>query len=226
MGKLVDLTGQRFGRLTVIDRAGTAPSGHALWFCQCDCGEYKTLSSNQLNTGTKSCGCLQRERASEVGMKPKSSTRKRRERIPPDLRRLHQTHRDMLTRCNNPNNKRYALYGGRGITVCKEWRESFLAFAEWAKNNGYNNSLTLDRKDPNGNYCPENCRWATQKEQNNNRRNNRIVEYRGEKMTLHELSDQCGIDYRTLWCRIKAGWTVEDAAERPIRRHVNGHYVV
>lgn len=228
MGKLIDLTGQKRGRLTVIERSGTAASGHALWLCKCDCGNTYVVSSNQLGSGTKSCGCLQRERASAVA----STTNKswvcapRKNRIPIHLRRLHQTYRDMRTRCENPNNKRYSLYGGRGISVCDEWKNSFAAFVDWAESSGYNDALTLDRVDTDGDYCPDNCRWATQKVQNNNRRNNHIVEYKGETMTLHELSDRYGIGYKVLWARVHAGWDINDAVERPIRRSVNGHYVV
>lgn len=226
MGKFVDLTGRRYGRLVVIERSGLAPSGHALWHCMCDCGRYHIVSSNQLRSGTKSCGCLRRERASETNSVAKRNERKKREPVGSEYRRLAQVYNDMKKRCYNPNNKRYSVYGGRGIEVCSEWRNSFTAFKEWALKSGYSDELTLDRKNVDGNYSPDNCRWATRKEQNNNRRNNRIVEYNGASMTLHELSELCGIEYKTLWSRFKAGWSVIDAVQTPVRRRVNGHYVV
>ena len=130
----------------------------------------------------------------------------------------------MLTRCYNPNSKSYKHYGYRGISVCSEWLNDFYSFKDWALANGYNDTLTLDRVDVNGNYEPNNCRWATSKMQNNNRANNRIVQYNGETMTLHELSEKYNVDYRTLWARVNSGWSIAVAVETPIRRSVNGHY--
>lgn len=224
MSKLIDLTGQRFGRLTVIERRGSAASGHALWHCKCDCGNYHTTTSNQLHSGTKSCGCLQRERASVCAKERKGVSARKRRAIGRDHQRLYQCYKDMLNRCYSPKNKRFDCYGNRGVGVCCEWLSDFNSFRVWALANGYNDSLTLDRIDVNGNYEPSNCRWATSKTQNNNRSNNRIVQYNGETMTLHELSEKHDIDYKTLWQRINLGWSVASAVETPIRRSVNGHY--
>lgn len=220
MGKLIDLTGQRFGRLVVIERKETATSGHAKWLCLCDCGNTKNVTSNQLRShrGTKSCGCLQRERASHANLNKDHSDFKEKTKIGAEHKRLHQTWRDMINRCTNTNNRRFYAYGERGIQVCEEWLNSFLAFKEWAIATGYTDELTLDRIDVNRNYEPSNCRWATLKEQNNNRTNNRIVKYKGESMTLHQLADRTGLNYKTLWCRVQYGWSIEDAVERPLRR--------
>lgn len=224
MSKLIDLTGRKLGRLTVVERCGTAPSGHALWYCKCDCGNYHTITSNRLHSGTKSCGCLQRERSSVCAKERKGVSVRKRYAIGYEHHRLHQCYRDMLNRCYKPNNKRFERYGNRGIRVCSEWLNDFYSFRDWALANGYNDSLTLDRIDVNGNYEPNNCRWATSKMQNNNRANNRIVQYNGETMTLHELSEKYNVDYRTLWQRINLGWSIAAAVETPIRRSVNGHY--
>lgn len=217
MGKFVDLTGQRFGRLSVIEKSGVAKSGHALWLCKCDCGNSHIVSSNQLKNGTKSCGCLQRERAAESARQRTHIHNRKKLVIGKDFQRLHQCYKDMLNRCYKENNKRYHRYGGRGIEVCDEWRNDFYAFKSWATANGYSNVLTLDRIDVYGNYEPSNCRWVSTKEQNNNRSNNKVVRYCGEEMTLHQLSEKYNIPYKTLWGRINGGWTVSSAVETPIR---------
>ena len=115
----------------------------------------------------------------------------------------------MRQRCGYTSGVAYKNYGGRGVTICKEW-DDFQAFYEWAMYNGYADNLTLERKDTNGNYCPENCRWATMKEQQNNRRNNRIVEYGGARYTLSELAKRLNIRPATLAWRIDHGWKVEE----------------
>lgn len=217
MSKFIDLTGQRFGRLVVIERVGVAKSGHALWACICDCGNHHTTTSNQLHSGSKSCGCLQRERAAESAKERKGISFHKKHTIGQEHYRLYQCYKDMLNRCYNQNNKSFARYGNRGISVCDEWLDDFNAFKNWALSNGYADNLTLDRKNVDGNYEPSNCRWATAKIQNNNRSNNRIVHYKGETMTLHELSERCGIAYKTLWARVNRGWAISVAVETPLR---------
>lgn len=224
MGRLINLTGRKFGRLTVVEKCGISPSGHALWRCKCDCGNYHITTSNQLQCGTKSCGCLQRERASEAAKRKTGQPHTKKYVIGHKHYRLHQCYKDMLNRCYRTSNKSYKRYGYRGICVCAEWLNDFYSFRDWALANGYNDSLTLDRVDVNGNYEPNNCRWATPKMQNNNRSNNRIVNYKGETMTLHELSEKYDIGYKTLWARVNSGWSITAAVETPVRRSVNGHY--
>lgn len=130
--------------------------------------------------------------------------------------RLYSAWLNMKARCLRKSSREYENYGGRGISVCKEWIESYETFRDWAMNNGYNNSLTLDRIDVNGNYCPENCRWITNKEQQNNRRNNVKYTFNGETLTLSQWSDKLGICYKTLQKRIR-NWGVERAFSTPVK---------
>ena len=122
----------------------------------------------------------------------------------------------MKSRCNNPNDKSYSRYGGRGIKVCPEWNGDYIAFQEWAFANGYRDDLTLDRKENNCGYCPENCRWATNKEQGNNKRNSRLIEYNGETHTLSEWAEITGMPRGVLKYRLTV-WDVEKAFTEPIR---------
>lgn len=160
MSKVKDLSGQRFGRLTVIKRAGSNNDGRARWLCVCDCGNIDIkLGKLLLNGHCRSCGCGEYEnRVSNCTSHRLSNTR------------LYVIWRGMKQRCYYLKHKDYHNYGGRGVTVCDEWKNDFKTFYEWAISQGYNDDLTLDRIDVNGNYEPTNCRWATWSEQRLNQR--------------------------------------------------------
>lgn len=161
----VDISGQKFGKLTPIEetdkRSGTSP----IWICRCDCGNIVEVRKKNLLEGiTRSCGCLRKEYYAQRRTHNKSRSR------------LYGVWHGMVNRCTNPNTINYNDYGGRGIKVCEEWLNSFQLFSEWATVNGYDEQAprgqcTLDRIDPDGDYSPQNCRWVDMKTQINNRRN-------------------------------------------------------
>lgn len=198
----VDLSGKKFGRLTVIERGEDfiAPKGSRQpgWICRCDCGNQITVRANGLTAGnTKSCGCLSRE----VHKKQNGLSRSR----------LYGIWRGMKKRCYNKSNEAYPEYGGRGIKVCEEWKDNFLAFYEWSMKNGYEEGLSIDRTDNDGDYEPGNCTWTTSKNQNNNRRANHFIEFNGERLTLAQWEERTGIRQETIRRRLKVGWSIEDA---------------
>lgn len=199
-----DLTGQTFGRLTVIERAENTKDGRARWLCRCECGNFCTVTAKLLLNGSvKSCGCL----IHDVLLKRNKSHGMRHTKI-------YGVWCTMISRCENPHVSCFDDYGGRGIKVCERWHEFQNFFDDVSVlphfgEKGY----TLDRIDVNGDYCPENVRWITMKEQANNRRNNVIVEYNGEKISLPQAAEKSGIKANTLWTRIKKG----DSGEKLFR---------
>lgn len=206
MSKLRDLTGQRFGRLTVIARGENSKDGKSRWICECDCGRKKSkpVTVSDLVAGrVRSCGCLYFE-----------SNKGRRTTHGKTNTRLHRIWSGMRQRCNDPVCAAYRIYGGKGVTVCEEWSD-FQCFYDWAMANGYRDDLSIDRIDSNGNYCPENCRWATMKEQQNNRSNNIRISFGGEEKTVSEWSEASGIPRATLEWRIKNRWA-EDELFMPV----------
>lgn len=189
-----DLTGQKFSKLTVIEQAGKDERGSKLWKCKCECGTEKIIKGTNLKSGnTKSCGCFRRNIKKKHGMRNT---------------RVYSCYIRMKTRCNNPNCQEYQWYGARGIKVCEEWASSPMAFIEWALNNGYDDNLTLDRINPDRNYSPDNCRWATQRQQNQNKPTTIWITKDGETKTLSEWSSVLGISRSTAWSRYRERGTV------------------
>lgn len=206
--------GQKFGRLTVAGDGGwyVYQNGkrRKKFLCLCECGNYISVEGSNLKSGnTKSCGCMNIDM-----LRDRSTTHGGRRD------RLYSIWTNMKQRCLSETNKSYNDYGGRGITICDEWIESYASFMKWAVEHGYDESLpyykcSLDRIDVNGPYSPDNCRWVDSKEQARNRRNTIMFCHDGKNMSLSEWADATGIKYHTLFARIyKLGWDFEKAINK------------
>lgn len=192
-----DLTGKKFSMLEVLEKDCSKNRVH--YFCLCDCGNKKSVRADSLKNGnTKSCGCLGRHGKLDSP--------------------VYSHWSNMKNRCLNKNAINSPDYGERGIEVCKEWQDSFVAFEEWALENGFEVGLTLDRIDVNGNYEPKNCRWADMKTQGRNKRNNVLLTYKEETHCLNEWAEILGMNTRTIQSRYARGWSVEDIIEKPVRK--------
>jgi hypothetical protein len=209
------LIGRKFGRLLVTEDAGFNKQGRSRVACTCDCGNTIVVNTSNIiaKTGTRSCGCLSSEQAryNALNILPQCLTKHGKSGT-----RTHRIWRGMKTRCFNVNHPAYGDYGGRGITVCDQWKDSFEAFLSDMGECPEGHSI--DRANNDGNYEPGNCRWASRSEQARNTRRNRIITYRGESKTLTEHAQDAGIPMKDLWARLESGWTIEDALETPIRR--------
>lgn len=208
----LELAGKRFGRLVAIEDVGRNEGSGVLWRCRCDCGGENIVEASQLVSGSvRSCGCLGRELAAE---RLKHFSRKTHGE---SYTRLHRIWGNMKTRCTNPKSDHYDRYGGRGITVCEEWRNSYEKFRDWAIPAGYADDLTLERINNDGPYCPENCRWATKKEQASNRSSNRVLTFNEESHTMKEWAEITGIRRLTIKYRIdNLNWPIEKALTTPM----------
>ena len=208
MRKNIDLMGQRFNNLLVIKEVDRNKYGTRQWLCRCDCGNYIIETSNHITTGhTKSCGCYKIKFAKQIFTKHgKKHTR------------LYNIWCGIKQRCYDVNSNNYKRYGARGIVVCDEWKNDFMSFYNWAMNNGYQDDLSIDRMDNNGNYEPCNCRWATIETQSNNKRSNHVVIYNGISKTVGQWSTDLNINYGTLLSRLLRGWSVERAFTQPVRK--------
>lgn len=200
-----DISAQRFGRLIALSPSGRSNDRQVVWLCQCDCGNTSKVKSGNLRSGTtNSCGCLQTE------------SRYIKKHAGVDTPE-YGSWRSMLSRCANVKNNVFHRYGGRGIKVCDRWLE----FSNFYMDMGQKPTPkhTIDRIDSNGDYCPENCRWATQKEQQNNRGDNRIIECNGISKNLSEWASESGIDASLINWRIKSGWSIREALTQKPRAY-------
>lgn len=198
------MTGDRYGRLTVIAVSGAVSSGKVAWLCVCDCGTSRTVRGGDLRSGrTLSCGCLNAEKTG-------NRFRKHGARQTPEYSSWSAMH----TRVGNPNFKQYADYGGRGISICDRWFE----FDNFLADMGPRPSLhhSIERIDGNGNYEPSNCEWADRKTQNRNRRSNRLVTYNGVDMTVAEAAEKTGLSAQLIYDRLNLGWSSEAALSLPV----------
>ena len=207
MAHAKDMTGQRRGRLVVVERAGTDKSRCVLWKCKCDCGNEVVVRGTDIRAEKiQSCGCYSTE-----------NTRLRTLTHGKTRTRLYRIWAGMKQRCTNPKEDRYHRYGGRGITICDDWLD-FQNFHNWAMTNGYRDDLTIDRINNDGNYEPSNCRWTTIKEQSNNKSTNVFIEYNGERKTIKQWEEQTGIPSNRIWWRLHEGWTIEETLTTPARK--------
>jgi len=195
----VEMAGRRFGLAVVVNHAGVEPSGEISWLCRCDCGKQFASPGSRLRRGsTVSCGCKRRRGKAPVhgGFGTPE----------------YAVWASIKSRCSDPDNRDYY---GRGITVCKRWDDSFESFlADMGKRPSKQHSI--DRKDNNGNYEPGNCRWVTRKEQERNKRSNRILTLNGKSQPIVVWSEELGIHQKLIACRLRRGWSEKDALTVPL----------
>jgi hypothetical protein len=204
-----DLTGKKFGRLTVIKKCDSK-GRKVMWECVCDCGKLTSTTTSHLTSGhTQSCGCLQREKTGNASRKHGATGTD-----------LYNVWRGMRQRCYDKLATGYYKYGARGITICEEW----LTFENFRKDmeEGYKKGLSIDRIDNSFMYCKDNCKWSTPTEQCNNRRSSKIITYQGVTDTLANLARTFNVPYAKVQRRLVDGWSVEDAFNKPTQTNQFG----
>ena len=208
MGKFIDLTGQKFGRLTVRELFGRNKHHQIIWNCVCDCGNTKKVNGGPLRSGViKSCGCYNREQSKKANTTHGQLKNR-------SMSSIYNCWHGMIQRCTNPKCKTYKHYGGRGIKVCERWYK----FENFYEDMGERPpGMTLDRKDNDGDYCKENCRWITQEEQRNNMRSNVWIEHNGERKTRTQWARSLNINVSTLRARLNSpNWSIGRALNTPV----------
>lgn len=207
--KITNSIGMKFGKLTIIGVSHKNGSGKNYAKCKCECGNIIDVLPNSLfNNQSKSCGCSKSNNSILANNKSTSSGNYKDGRT---KHLLYGTWHQMINRCENPKSKHYDRYGGRGIKVCDEWHD-FWSFVKWSESvGGRPNGYTIDRIDNDGNYCPENCRWADWETQTSNKSSNRYITYNGKTQTIQQWSIDAGLNEQTLTNRINRGWSIERA---------------
>lgn len=207
-----DNIGRKYGKMTVIGIEHQISSNGKYkyaWRCRCDCGNERIVAPAKLKSGhTKSCGCGKIDRIKDDARFDRTTHGGRHER-------LYHIWRGIKVRCHSEVSKDYSRYGGRGIIVCDEWRNSYAAFRDWAFSHGYDDTLTIERKDVNGNYCPENCCWIPLEDQSKNKTTSHWVEYNGERHIVSDWARIYGLKDATLHNRLRLGWSMERAISTP-----------
>ena len=212
-----DLIGQRFGRLRVIERGENDAEGRAVWRCACDCGGTRDVKAANLMRGeTRSCGCLGRETRKQNG--DRAGAAQAHPFSKSAMLSEYRTWEAMLARCYRPDARGFENYGGRGIEVCPQWRESFEQFARDMGPRPAGHSI--ERRENNGNYEPDNCRWATRTEQANNRRNSRFITVDGRTMTIAQWSRALCVGSHTIRQRISDGMDDVEAVRRSMHHQL------
>lgn len=208
MSRFIDLTGERFGRLIIIRKVDNDKWGKPYWLCLCSCGKNKVVKGSSLRDGrTKSCGCLRKDMMTQRSTKHNHAVKGKESRT-------YYSWDSMVQRCTNSNNIGYNHYGGRGIAVCKRWSNSFKNFLEDMGECAKGHSL--DRINNNLGYYKVNCRWATPKQQAQNRRSNRKITYDGKTQCLSAWAEEFNMTYSTLYSRLHYGWKIKEALITPI----------
>ncbi len=202
MPERIDLAGLRVGKVVVVRYVGSNKHRHSKWECDCDCGNkfVTTTPSLRKKKPTRSCGCLRPGITVDENGK---------------LTRLYNTWNSMKSRCLNQSDKDYERYGGRGIVVCEDWLK-FEPFYRWAKANGYEDTLSIERMDNDGNYEPKNCCWIPLINQAKNRRSSHLIELKGETKILTDWAKVMGLLPNTVWGRLHRGWSEEKALTTPL----------
>ncbi len=212
MHETIDLIGQKFGRLLVVERVESDKSGNHRWLCECVCKNEMIVRGDNLKSGhTQSCGCFKIEKATKHGHTKNGKSD-----------RFYRSWLDMIQRCTNPNNTHWQDYGGREITVCKRWMkfENFLEdmLKEWKL------GLTLERRKNELGYCKDNCHWATRREQARNTRRNRYETYEGKRWLFVELCEEFNMPYKIVYNRYYIlGWTLKESLTTPIGQRRKKH---
>lgn len=197
MGKFINLTGQKFERLTVVSKELPDSTGSIIWKCKCECGKDVYARGNALRKGlVKSCGCYKKDILPTINTKYKDCPK-----------RLYKIYYGMLGRCYSEGNSAYNNYGGRGIQVCSEWKNSFTSFWEWSINNGYSAKLSIDRKDNEAEYSPDNCRWVSDYEQSRNKRSSVFLTLNNKTLPIEIWAKDLNLKLSTLYTRKFRGWS-------------------